>query len=112
LPADPLWLRPLAPDVPAQTYVEDLGKLPKEDQERVQRQAPGLPLPGGVAWPFESLNLYNQLWKRPQSAAAELTRPYFSMLGGWGYQKATFADGQLRIYSDTAMGRTHSVTLE
>jgi hypothetical protein len=41
-----------------------------------------------------------------------LSRPYFSALGGWGYQKAVFQDGLLTVISDTAMGRTSFYSLE
>jgi hypothetical protein len=116
--ADLSLLRQLAPDVPPRTYVDYIGesdlidKVGKTVAADILSEAPGTPLPGGVAWPFESVNLYNLFWSRPDADAGALHRPYFSSLGGWGFQKATFADGQLRIYSDTAMGRTHSMTLE
>jgi hypothetical protein len=96
-------LKALAPAVPPETYDPAIS---------TSELAPGAPLPGGISWPFESINLYNLLWTQPQAESGELHRPFFSALGGWGFQKAVFADGQLRIYADTAMGRTHSVTLE
>ncbi|OZC01261.1 hypothetical protein BSZ36_17595, partial [Rubricoccus marinus] len=73
---------------------------------------PGPPLPGGFAWPFESLNLYDRLWQAGTSDTGELHSAAFSALGGWGDQVATFADGLFRISSSTTMGRTHEVTLE
>jgi hypothetical protein len=119
------WLRDsarLAFPIP----VTPTGELTAADVAEVRRRAPavpertyapapdfgGAPLAGGVGWPFESINLYDLLWRRPKADLSELHRPYFSALGGWGFQKASFADGQLRIHADTAMGRTHNVTLE
>jgi hypothetical protein len=69
-------------------------------------------LAGGVAWGFESTNVYDAVWRNPRSVAAVLARPYFSALGGYGLQKASFDRGLTTIYSDTAMGRTFSLTIE
>jgi len=69
-------------------------------------------LKGSVAWGFESRNVYEATWREPRSVAAELERPYFSALGGWGYQKTVFDEGRQAIYSDVAMGRTFYYALE
>ena len=41
-----------------------------------------------------------------------LSRPYFSALGGWGFQKAVYNNGNFTVISDTAMGRTSFYSLE
>ena len=69
-------------------------------------------LAGGFAWPFESKNIYEQLWSAPASSSAKLANPYFSALGGWGFQKASFNNDLTTIYSNTTMGRTHYVSVE
>ena len=76
--------------------------------------APNVPdgLAGGVAWGFESANVYEATWREPRSLEAELRRPYFSTLGGWGWQKAVFDEGRQAIYADVAMGRTFFYALE
>ena len=45
-------------------------------------------------------------------SAGILSRPYFSSLGGWGYQKAVYNNGNLTIISDTSMGRTSFYSFE
>jgi hypothetical protein len=77
--ADVADVRRLAPSVPESTYSPKPSFL-------------GRPLPGGVAWPFESINLYNLLWRRPKADQSELHRPYFSALGGWGFRGRSAAD--------------------
>lgn len=69
-------------------------------------------LAGGVGWGFESANIYNAVWRTPKSVSGLLARPFFSALGGYGFQKASFDRGLTTIYSDTAMGRAQSVTIE
>ena len=46
------------------------------------------------------------------STAGILSRPYFSALGGWGYQKAIFRGGLFTVISDTSMGRTSYYSVE
>lgn len=82
--------------------------------DRVPLQIPNDPkgLTGGIAWGFESANVYNAVWRDPKSSSAQLMRPYFSALGGWGYQKASFDRNLSSLYSDTAMGRTFMISIE
>jgi hypothetical protein len=86
-------------------------------------QAPGGPpnpnvprndggLAGGVAWPFQSSNIYESVWRDPVSNTARLSDARFSALGGWGKQKATFDNERTTIYADVAMGRTYYVSVE
>jgi hypothetical protein len=69
-------------------------------------------LAGGVAWGFESANVYEATWRDPRSVSAVVERPMFSALGGWGFQKTVFDEGRQAIYSDVAMGRTFYYALE
>ena len=72
-------------------------------------------LAGGVSWGFESVAQYNALWQTPTSTSGKVANPYFSPLGGWGYQKATFnpfGDADTIIHSNTAMGRVIYFSLE
>lgn len=72
-------------------------------------------LAGGARWGFESKNIYDAVTGRAVdrvSTSALLSRPYFSALGGWGYQKAGFDNNKTKIYADTAMGRTFHYSLE
>ena len=69
-------------------------------------------LAGGVSWGFESQNVYAATWRRVQSVHAEISRPFFSALGGWGWQKGVFDEGRQAIYADVAMGRTFFYALE
>ncbi|HEX8210823.1 MAG TPA: hypothetical protein VF584_11655 [Longimicrobium sp.] len=63
-------------------------------------------LAGGVAWPFESTNIYNAVWRVPTSDEAEVAQPRFSALGGWGSQKVSFDNRRTTIHASVAMGRT------
>ena len=78
---------------------------------------PGVPdvadgLAGGFAWPFESQNIYNSLWRKPVSSSAKISNLYLSALGAWGFQKAAFNNDLTTIYSHTAMGRAHYISVE
>ncbi len=77
-------------------------------------KAPNQPggLAGGFSWGFPFKSAYEEVWRNPVSVDAELSRPYFSALGGWGFQKGVFAQGKQTIYADTAMGRTFFYSLE
>jgi hypothetical protein len=68
-------------------------------------------LPGGVAWPFDSANIYEDLWSNPNSTAAVLANPRFTALGGSGKQRASFSNGNIIIESETAIGTLVSVTV-
>lgn len=69
-------------------------------------------LKGGATWGFEAPRLYHATVRNPRSDSARLTGPYFSALGGWGFQKVTFDNNRTTIYSHTAMGRVFSYSLE
>jgi hypothetical protein len=68
--------------------------------------------PAGALYGVEFKASLQALMKRPRSDEGFLRRPFLSALGGWGYQKATFANGIISIYSDTAMGRTFYYSVE
>jgi hypothetical protein len=97
------------------------------------RQFPGIPnfdegLAGSFAWAFESPVLYEALWKTPAlhpeqkgetdpqgfvtAVSASLTRLYFSALGGWGTQSASFDNGRAIITATVEMGRVSELIVE
>lgn len=69
-------------------------------------------LAGSFAWAFESNNIYRAVWNVPRSNTAQLTRPYFSALGGWAHQKATFDNRRTAICSEITMGRLATLNIE
>ncbi|MFC5461917.1 hypothetical protein [Massilia niabensis] len=69
-------------------------------------------LAGGVAWPFESGNIIRQVWSQPRSDAGHVDRLSLTALGGFGEQRAEFANGLTIIETLTAMGRVHRYRLE
>src|SRR5262249_15619542 len=72
-------------------------------------------LDGGPLWGMDFKSEYGPFRDNANYRAStygELSRPAFSALGGWGYQKAVFQGGLTTIYSDTAMGRTFFYSLE
>jgi hypothetical protein len=78
-------------------------------------------LAGGALWGFDFKAQYEPFARdfngisadeTRRSTAGELSRPVFSALGGWGFQKAVFQNGLTTIYSDTAMGRTFFYSVE
>lgn len=92
--------------------VEDLPPdLPKALKD-LHRGHPESGLAGGVTWPFESKNVYSASFRKPESTSGKLARAAFSALGGWGFQKASFDKDRTTFYSDTAMGRSFSISLE
>jgi hypothetical protein len=70
------------------------------------------PLAGGVDFGFESVNAHANVLKEPDSAVGKVQNLQFTALGGSGFQKATFLDGNLSIYSDTNIGRTFFYSVE
>lgn len=69
-------------------------------------------LTGSYSWAFDSQNDYEELWANPKSKIGELNGLAFSSLGGWGGQRAVFANGKLTLTSSSSMGRTHTFTKE
>jgi hypothetical protein len=69
-------------------------------------------LAGSFAWAFESRNIYDAIWRVPIADTAQLGRPYFSSLGGWAHQKATFDNRRTTIYAEVAMGRASTLNVE
>jgi hypothetical protein len=61
-------------------------------------------LAGGPAWAIESQNILTELLGTPASTGGFLARPFFSSLGGWGYQRAQFAQNKTALTTDTSMG--------
>jgi hypothetical protein len=69
------------------------------------------PLKAGVGFALESPDLITELKNHLGSTSAHLARPRFSALGGWGDQKASFANGKIIVESHTAMGRLSSLSV-
>lgn len=77
-------------------------------------------LAGSFAWAFESKLLYEMLWQDPlvetpavvESVEATVARLYFSALGGWGTQQASFARGRVIIAVAVDMGRVSELRVE
>jgi hypothetical protein len=81
------------------------------DKLHIPNEAEGLA--GGLAWGFESANIYNALWRNRKSVqGSAINSLYFSALGGWGNQKASFDNGLTTIYADVSMGRTYYYSIE
>lgn len=74
--------------------------------------APADKLRGGALWGYDSPGAYSDRLRRPDSSSGVLSRPWFSVLGGAGHQKAVFDRGLTTIYSDTGLGRTSYYSLE
>ncbi len=74
--------------------------------------APDGTLAGGVGWPFESTNIYEEIWRSPNSVSGELGEPVLTALGGYGDYKAAFALGKSVIRGRTALGRSEVVAVE
>ncbi len=70
-----------------------------------------LPLRGGVDWPFQSVAVYDELKRAPESSSMAIEGLAFGTLGGLGKQTAEFNDGKTIIISDTTDGRLNSVTV-
>ena len=94
---------------------------PKAEDASAERlratfQDPGTPDPnsfaGGVAWAFQSANILAECYGQPFSSEGRIGEIYFSALGGWGQQRAAFAQGKLIFETETAMGRLSLYKLE
>lgn len=69
------------------------------------------PLRGGVDWPFQSPNVYNELRGAPASSSGAIEGLVFGSLGGEGTQTASFNNGKTMIISSSRQGRLDSLTL-
>ncbi|WP_276289601.1 hypothetical protein [Cupriavidus basilensis] len=71
------------------------------------------PLRGGVDWPFQSRNIYDEL--KPQeptvSSGGSIEGLVFGTLGGEGAQTAAFNNGKTLIITSSRQGRIDSLTL-
>ncbi len=75
-------------------------------------------LAGSYAWAFESRLLYEALGnnyveaKQVDAFEAVISRLYFSALGGWGTQQASFDNGRAIIAVTVEMGRVSELRVE
>lgn len=67
---------------------------------------------GGVSWAFESANILAEAYAQPVTTDGRISDIFFSALGGWGRQRAAFAQGKSIIETETAMGRLSIYKLE
>jgi hypothetical protein len=98
------------PFKPARFAIADLSVLSSSDQKR-------LPLRGGVDWPFQSQNVYDEFIRHGSSppqgrgGVGTISGVAFGSLGGSGRQSAAFSNGKTLIITDTTQGRLNGVTL-
>lgn len=78
-------------------------------------------LAGSMAWAFESKLVYESLWSDKdhletpavvEGVEATVARLYFSALGGWGMQQASFANGKIVVAVSVEMGRVSELRVE
>ncbi|QYY79492.1 hypothetical protein [Pseudomonas germanica] len=67
---------------------------------------------GGIPWAFPSANILKEVYLNPLSHSGRLGAVHLSALGGWGRQRAEFADGKSIIETETDMGRMSFYKLE
>lgn len=68
-------------------------------------------LAGGIGWALDSANVADELLTNPVSVQGLLSKPMFTSLGGFGTQRAVFANGKVIIDSRTSLGRLESLTV-
>lgn len=73
-------------------------------------QSPKL-LHGGLAYAFDDPNLYQELLSNPHASSASLFNPRFSALGGYGKQRAGFANDKIIVESEVFMGLLNNLTI-
>lgn len=69
-------------------------------------------LRGGVDWGFESFNVHTEVINSGPSTSGQLVDPWFTSLGGSGYQKAGFANDKSTILSNAFVGRIFFYSLQ
>lgn len=90
------------------TSESNAGKPVDQDEFNVDPKG----LRGGSTWGFEAPRIYHATLRNPNSSSAKLVNPYFSALGGSGYQKVSFDRGLTSVYSNTEIGRTFYYSVE
>jgi hypothetical protein len=70
-------------------------------------------LAGGIGFAVDSGNIGDELTRDEnlKSTAGRLVSPCFTALGGYGTQRAEFANGKIIVDSRTSMGRLESLTI-
>lgn len=66
---------------------------------------------GGLGYALDSANVATELLLQPNSVAGRLVRPRFTALGGYGGQRAEFANGKVIIDTRTSLGRIETLTV-
>lgn len=68
-------------------------------------------LHGGLAYALDDPNLYTELMSSPHASSATLINPRFSALGGYGKQRAGFANDKIIVESEVFMGALDTLTV-
>ena len=68
-------------------------------------------LRGGLSYAFDDQNLYQELLSNPHASSASLFAPRFSALGGFGKQRAGFANDKIIVESEVFMGMLNNLTI-
>ena len=66
---------------------------------------------GGLGYALDSANVASELLLQPNSVGGKLMQPRFTALGGYGSQRAEFANGKVIVDSRTSMGRIETLTI-
>jgi hypothetical protein len=69
-------------------------------------------LKGSFAWAFESINIYNALWKDTKATSARLSGLLLTPFGGSGNLRASFDHGLTTIDAIVTMGRIDRIKVE
>jgi hypothetical protein len=77
---------------------------------------PGAPqtansLHGGLQYAFQDPNLYAELISNPHASSAILMNPRLSALGGFGRQRAGFANNKIIVETEVFMGQLETMTV-
>ena len=66
---------------------------------------------GGLGYALDSSNVATELVVHPHSVAGKLVQPRFTALGGYGAQRAEFANGKVIVNTRTSLGRIETLTV-
>jgi hypothetical protein len=90
-------------------------KFPLPQPSPGSKVPPGSPsvgsFDGGLGYALDSANVATELLLQPNSVAGKLVQPRFTAFGGYGAQRAEFANGKVIVDTHTAMGRIETLTV-
>ena len=117
LQARPAVLELSDPDQGADVLIDDDVEVAINDTDSMHfppgtTQAPaGGTFDGGLGYALDSANIADELLYQPNSVSAQLMQPRFTALGGYGSQRAVFAQGKVFVDTRIAQGRTETITI-